>query len=136
MRRYGFLTKKDTYEALNSLRDAFLAAKDGNEVNEIMNGILTEDERIKIGRRILIAEALTYEWTYKELTNMSNVGRSTIVWVAKQVASYPLCFKLLFKRHQKLEAEYQKKKYRKVGGSQLVFKKSEYTGLKRSDIKR
>ena len=40
MRRYGFLTKTDTYEALNRLRDAFLAAKDGNEVNEIINGIL------------------------------------------------------------------------------------------------
>ena len=136
MRRYSFLSNNDVYEALNHLRDAFLAAKDGKEVNEIIKGILTEDEQLRIGRRIMIAEALKYDWTYKELCQISNVGRATIIWVSKQVTNYPLCFELLFKRQKKLEKEYRKKKYRKVGGSLLVFKKKEYTGLKRSEIKR
>ena len=56
MRRYKFLQKEDLFEALNRLRDAFLAAKDGNEVEEIINGLLTQDEKLKIGRRILVAE--------------------------------------------------------------------------------
>ena len=53
MKRYTFLTKDDTYEALMRLRDAFLAAKNGKEVGEIINGLLSEDEKIKIGRRII-----------------------------------------------------------------------------------
>lgn len=136
MRRYGFLTKNDTYEALNRLRDAFLAAKDGNEVNEIISGILTPDEKIRIGRRILIAEALKADEKYKEISQISNVGYSTILWVSRQLVSFPVCFELLFKRRRKLNSEYKAKKYKKVGGSQLIFKKEEYTGIKRSDVKR
>ncbi len=78
MRRYGFLTTSDTYEALNRLRDAFLAAKDGREVTEIINGLLTEDEKLKMGRRILVADALRNEGKYKEIVQISNVGYSTI----------------------------------------------------------
>lgn len=43
MRRYKFLKKEDIYQAFNRLRDAFLSAKDGNEVEEIINGLLTRD---------------------------------------------------------------------------------------------
>lgn len=136
MRRYGFLTPSDTYEALNSLRDAFLAAKNGKEVNEIINGLLTQDEKIRIGRRILIAEALSRNGKFREIVQLSNVGYATIAWVSKQLATFPLCFDLLFKRKRKLEKEYKTKKYREVGGSLLVHKRKEYTGLKRSDIKR
>ena len=136
MRRYGFLTKADTYEALNRLRDAFLAAKDGTEVNEIISGILTPDEKIRIGRRILIAEALKADEKYKEISQISNVGYSTILWVSRQLVNFPICFELIFKRRKKLDKEYHGKQYKKVGGSQLVFKKKIYTGIKRSDIKR
>lgn len=41
MRRYGFLQKSDVFEALNKVRDALLAAKDGNDVEQIMNGVLS-----------------------------------------------------------------------------------------------
>lgn len=136
MRRYGFLTKADTYEALNRLRDAFLAAKDGSEVNEIISGILTPDEKIRIGRRILIAEALKADGKYREISQISNVGYSTILWVSRQLVNFPVCFELLFRRRVKLQREYRAKKFTKVGGSQLVFKKKIYTGIKRSDIKR
>lgn len=136
MRRYSTLSKNDYYEAINNLRDAFLAAKDGAEVIEIINGILTDDEKIKIGRRILVARALKNDNTYNDITSLSSVGRTTITWVAKQLRSYPKCFELIFKRSIKVEREYEKKKYRFVGGSQLVYKKKEYTGIKRKDIKR
>lgn len=116
MRRYGFLTKNDTYEALNRLRDAFLAAKDGNEVNELVNGLLTPDEKIRIGRRILIAEALQADEKYKEISQISNVGYSTILWVSRQLINFPLCFQLLSKRKQYLDRKFHEKKYRKVGG--------------------
>lgn len=136
MRRYKFLTEKNVIEALNRVSDAFLAAKDGNDVKEILDGLLTHDEKIRIGRRILIAEALKKELTFKEMTVIENVGYSTIAWVARHLERHPRCFELIFKRREKIEKEYQAKKYRKVGGSKLVFKKKVHTGLKRSDIKR
>lgn len=136
MRRYGFLTTSDTYEALNRLRDAFLAAKDGSEVTEIINGLLTEDEKLKIGRRILVADALRSEGKYKEIVQISNVGYSTIAWVAKQIASFPKCFQLVSARGKKVEKEYKSKRFREVSLSPIPNRRKEYSGIKRSDIKR
>ena len=136
MRRYHFLTETEIYEALNRLRDAFLAAKDGNEVNEIINGLLSHDEKMKLGRRIIIAELLQRGYSIRDLTLESRAGAATITSVLKLLETHPKCFDLINSRRIKLEKEYQGKKYRKVGGSKLVFKKKVYTGIKRSDIKR
>lgn len=136
MRRYKFLRKEDVYEALNKLRDAFLAAKDGNEVEEIINGILTHDEKIKIGRRILIAECLKLEKSLDEIAKMLKVGKNTITSVMKSLDMYPASFELISKRGNKVEKTYMQKKYRLIGGSTLVFKKREHTGFKRKDVKR
>lgn len=136
MRRYKFLTEKDTLDALYRLQDAFLAAKDGDEVKEIINGILTEDEKIRIGRRIIIAEAIRSQMVFHDIVQIANVGYSTIAWVSRHLDRYPKSFDLIFTRRRKLEKEYEAKKYVKSGGSTLVFKKKTYTGLKHSDIKR
>lgn len=130
------MTEEDFFEAFNRLRDAFLAAKDGNEVKEIINALLTRDEKIRIGRRILIAEGLKNDTTQKELVQISNVGFSTISLVSKHLERHPKGFELVFKRREKLEKDYKSKKYVEVGGSTLIFKKKQYTGIKRSDIKR
>ena len=137
MRRYKRLTKKDIYEAINKIRDAFLAAKDGNEVNEIINSVLTTEEKIKIGRRVLVAEYLNIDSiTVDEIRAILKVGYSTVSNVARRKAKFPLGFQLIEKRGKRVEDEYQKKKYRKTGGSTLIFKRKEYTGVQRKDIKR
>lgn len=136
MKRYHFLTEKDVYEALNKLKDAFLAAKDGNEVNEIINGLLTHDEKMKLGRRIIIAEALLNDMGFRDLIQIERVGATTITSVLKMLDAHPKCFELINMRQKKLEKEYESKKYKSVGGSKLVFKKKILTGFKRSDIKR
>ena len=136
MRRYEFLSKQDIYDALNKVRDALLAAKDGNEVNELLEGLFTDEERLKIGRRILVAEQLRMGLTHIDIADNLHVGRTTINSVYKKLLSNPNCFQLIFKRGRKVEKEYNAKKYRMVGGSQLVFKKKEYTGITRKDIKR
>lgn len=135
MRRYRFLTKDDIYEALNRLRDAFLAAKNGNEVEEIINGILTYDEKLKIGRRILIAEYIRSGIGFDQIARTLKVGKGTIVSVMKNLDN-PTWFDLIEKRGEKVEETYQKRKHRLVGGSTLVFKKKEYTGFKRKDVTR
>lgn len=135
MKRYHFLTEKEIYESLNRLRNAFLAAKDGKDVDEIINGLLTHDEKVKLGRRIIISEMMD-SMTTTELVGISHVGRTTISLVSRLMEAHPRCFELINLRKNKVEKEYRAKRYRKVGGSTLVFKKKEYTGIKRSDIKR
>jgi Trp operon repressor len=136
MQRYNFLESKDIYDALNRLRDAFLAAKNGSEVDEIIKGVLSNDERIKIGRRILIAECLKLEMNVEEICQALRVGKSTVISVTKSLAVYPSAFKLIDKRKTSVEKTYNKKKYRTSGGSKLVFKKKEYTGFSRKNVKR
>ena len=137
MRKYGHLTKEDIYEALNKIRDAFLAARDGSQVNDIMDSILTSEEKIMIGRRVLAVEYLKSGYlTIAEIRSMLKMGTSTIMNMARQSERYPKGFELIETRSKRVESEYQKKKYRKSGGSTLVFKRKEYTGIRRKDIRR
>lgn len=136
MRRYRFLQKEDIYQALNRVRDAFLAAKNGGEVEEIINGLLTYDEKLKIGRRILVAEYLKDGIKIHEIAKLLKVGKNTIISVARNLDINSNFFDLINKRKEKVEKEYSKKKFREIGGSTLVFKKKQYTGFKRKDVER
>lgn len=136
MRRYTFLNKEDIFQALNRLRDAFLAARDGNEVEEIINGILTSDERLKIGRRILIAEYIKDGSRFQDIMRDLKVGKNTIAEITRCLDNHPACFDIIGKRRQKVDTTYANRKYRWVEGSKLIFKKKEYTGFKRKDVQR
>lgn len=136
MKRYRYLLKTDIYDSLNKLRDAFLAAHDGNEVNEIITGLLTSEERIKIGRRILIADCLNTGMSHEEIAEFLKVGIATVTSVNNRLSYSPKWYELISARHKKVQKEYDKKKYRKIGGSELVFKKKEYTGFTRRDVER
>lgn len=136
MRRYQFLSKENIYEALNRLRDAFLAAKDGNEVNQIINGLLTHDEKVKIGRRIIIAEWIESGMTIEEIARNLKVGKSTILSVMRNLDLDATFYKLIKTRTKKVTKEYADKKFKEVGGATLIFKKKQYTGFKRKDVSR
>ncbi len=137
MRRYKNLTKEEIYEAFNKVRDAFLAARDGNEVDEIIDAILTGEEKLKIGRRVLVADYLNSKsFTLDEIRLILKVGRSTLQSVNRRREMHPKGFELIEARSKRVENEYQNKKFRSVGGSTLIFKRKEYTGIKRKDIKR
>lgn len=136
MRRYNYLEEKEVFEAFNKVRDAFMAAKNGGEVDKLMDGLLTHDEKIKIGRRILIANYILSGFGIEEITRQLRVGRNTVMHVARRVEKYKDCFDLIDKRHKVVEKTYQKKKYTKSGGSKLVHKKISYSGFKRKDVGR
>ena len=136
MKRYRFLKKEDIYEALNRLRDSFLAAKDGEEVEKIIKGLLTSDERLKIGRRILIYEYLNSGYTMDEIRKFLKVGKNTVLHVARLLDQYPECFELIKRRREIVEREYKSKKYNTTGGSNLIFKRKEYSGFSRKNVKR
>lgn len=136
MRRYQFLQEEDIYAALNRLRDAFLAAKDGRDVEEIINGLLTQDEKLKIGRRILIAEYLDAGVKIEEIARELKVGKNTIVLVMKSLDEYQLFLPLIMQRTQRVKNEYQKNSYKKTGGSTQIYKRKSYTRYTRKDVKR
>lgn len=136
MRRYNFLDKNGIFEALNRVRDAFLAARDGNEVDHIINGLLTHDEKLRVGRRIQVAEWLLAGMTTEDIERNLKVGRTTIVLVGKLLYEHPECFEILGTRKKKVEVEFKSKAYRSAGGSKLWIKRKEYTGFTRKDVKR
>lgn len=136
MRRYRFLTKGDIYQALNKLRAAFLAAKDGYQVEEIIKGILTNDERIKIGRRIIIAQLLEENETYESIRQITKAGKQTVLQVQKSRSLHPKCFELINAREEKVETIFGRKAYRMTGSPKRLQKFPEYTGFKRKDVKR
>ncbi len=136
MRRYHFLKNDDIYEAINSLRDAFLAAHNGSDVEEIINAILTQDEKVRVGRRIIIAGLLKSNLTIEEIVSLLKVGNNTVMAVARSLETHEAGFKLLEQRKKRVENEYQRKKHKSIGGSKKVFKEKVYTGFKRKDVKR
>lgn len=136
MKRYHFLTTKEVYESLNLLRNAFLAAKNGEEVDEIINGLLTPDEKIKIGRRIAIEGFVKNDFKVRDIMQIARVGMSTILLVTKLSEEHPRCFQLINSRENKVKKEYEAKKYISLGGSKLIHKKKTYSGFKRKDVKR
>jgi len=132
--RYKFLTKNDEYEITNLVRNAFLAAKDGKDVENVINGLLTTDEKLKIGRRIQVASMIIGGFSGEEIMKLLSVGRNTITLVSKHLSNYPKCFELVNLRSKKVEKTYKEKSYKKMGGSQLVFKKRKYTGFTRKEV--
>ncbi len=136
MQRYAFLSKEAAYEALNQLRSAFLAAKDGNDVEGIIKGVLTSDERFKIGRRVQIAQLLKRGVGYEEIRDMLKVGFTTINFVDRSLCEHSRAFDLIDKRSDKVEREHRSKAYARSGGSLQVFKKASYTGFSRKDVRR
>lgn len=136
MRRYKYLQKGEISEAWNKLGDALLAAKDGKEVDEIMNALFTDEEKFQLGRRILIAECVKQNMTVVEICTLLRAGNDTVSRVLRKFEKYPRGFELIEKRNKKVLDEYDRKKYKSVGGSTLVFKKKEYTGIVKKDISR
>jgi len=136
MKRYQFLSEKDVYSALNKLRDAFLAASNGDDVNKIINGLLTPDERLKIGRRILVADAILNNLTIEEISQNLSVGKATVLSVYRSLEIDGSWYQLISKRSDKVEKEYQEKKFVLRGGSLQIKKRKEYSGFKRKEVKR
>lgn len=135
-RRYQFLPKDYVLNALNKLRVAFLAAKNGSDVEDIIKGVLTYDERLKVGRRIEIAQMLEDGITYKEIADELKVGLTTISLVDKMMRQFPKCYELIKEREEKVEKEFKKRAYVRRGGPKMIFKGKQYTGFKRKNVKR
>ncbi len=135
MRRYRFLDKDSVFSTLNKLRASFLAAKDGDEVEQIINAILTHDEKMKIGRRIQVAEMLLQGVLYRDIVKDLKVGMSTVLLMMRKLEENKKGIDLVVAREEKVEREYRKKAYI-TSGPKTIVKRKFYTGYLRKDVKR
>jgi len=135
-RRYLFLTKDSIESCLDYLRDAFLAAEDGHDVDAIIDFILTSDEKTRIARRIQIAFWLINGFKYDEIIQELKTSPRTISDVDKNLLLYKNGFHLISKKRKKINKSYEQKKFRQRGSSLKIKKWKERTEFNRKDVKR
>lgn len=135
-RRYKNIPQDSLSKALGKLRAAFLTPKNTKQVETIIYGILTHDERMKIGRRIQIAEMLLEGETYYNIAQKLNVGQTTIINVARQVGKSPECYKLIVSKEVEIKRKIKKKRNSKKGSSTLIFKKRAYSEKESLNVNR
>lgn len=82
-----FETKKIEKDIRSKCLDALYAAldfaKERNEIKSFVNDILTEGEKIMVGRRILIAKKLLIKQPYRKIVTEMGVGLDTVYRVKK-----------------------------------------------------
>lgn len=117
--RYKNISDTSIRSALRKLRISFVSAKSKKDVDELIFGLLTHDERIKVGRRIQIAEMLLSGKTYLEIRDELGTGKGTVLNVLKKLDKYPQCYKLIISKDRK-NKNLNKKNTR--GGSKQIFK--------------
>lgn len=101
------LDNKDRMKYLDMLYTAISSLKSRDEVKVFLRDLLTESERIMIGRRIIIAQRLLEDKTYIEIRQELSVGVDTIMRVHRWLEDENYGYEETIK---KLEKEYKNRK--------------------------
>lgn len=108
------LNKNEKIEYLDALYTAVESLKSRDEVKNFLRDLLTEGERIMVGRRIVIAKRLLNEESYEQIIREMKVGADTIMrvhrWLEDDVEGYEKAVKKLEKvlesRQEKINRAY------------------------------
>ncbi|MCA9361535.1 hypothetical protein KC845_03175 [Candidatus Kaiserbacteria bacterium] len=86
------LSNQERMETLDALYTAAGSIKGRIEAKNFLKDLLTESERIMLGRRILIARALLSGSTYDQIVDEFKVGKDTVGkisrWLEDQMPGY------------------------------------------------
>jgi len=86
------LNENDRMVILDALYTAAGTVRGRDDAKKLLRGLLTESERIMLGRRILIARELLFGATYDEIVEKYNVGKDTVLrivrWLDEQFPGY------------------------------------------------
>jgi|SRR3989344_6082709 len=77
------IDNKERIKYLDALYTAMESLKSREEVKNFLRDLLTESERIMIGRRIIIAQRLLNDQSYDQIMREMKVGPDTIMRVHK-----------------------------------------------------
>ena len=106
--------KGDKIRYLDALYTSVSLIKGREEVKNFLRDLLTESERIMLGRRIIIAQKLLKEEPYEQIARDLRVGTDTINrvhrWLADEDNGYEQVVKRLEKelstRQEKIDSKY------------------------------
>lgn len=120
------LSDGERVEILDSLYTAAASVKGRDAMKLFLRDLLTESERIMLGRRILIARKLIAGRDYDAIAEEMRVGRDTIwrvqKWLLDQLPGYEQAIK-------GLEAEIEKRAFNKKYAESALFRlKKRYPG--------
>jgi len=102
------LSKDVKTKYLDVLYTAITSLRSRDEVKKFLRDLLTESERIMIGRRIIIAQRLLEDKSYVEIKQELGVGVDTIMRVHKWLEDENYGYEETIK---KLEKEYKNRKW-------------------------
>ena len=90
--RSNRLTETQRIETFDALYTAAGSVKGRDKMKMFLRDLLTESERIMLGRRILIARSLLKGTTYEEIASTLSVGSDTVSkvehWLEDQIPGY------------------------------------------------
>jgi len=77
------VNREDKIKYIDSLYTAISSLKSREEIKNFLKDLLTESERIMIGRRILVAQMLLEDRSYDQIIRELHVGADTIIRVQR-----------------------------------------------------
>ncbi len=122
------LSDKDRIETLDALYTAASAVKGRADMKLFLRDLLTESERIMLGRRILIARMLLAGCSHRYIAEGLSVGTDTVwrvqQWLNDQLPGYE-------KAVQGMSEELEKRYWKSRAGKRELYAKSALYRLKK-----
>ena len=107
-------------KCLDALYVALDFAKERNEVKSFINDILTEGEKVMVGRRILIAKRLLIKQPYRRIVAEMGVGLDTVYrdkkWLGSRHKGYERVVEKIKKAVRPVKRESEFKDYYPTSG--------------------
>lgn len=104
-RRRVDLSRQEVMDTLDALYTAASTLKGRKEMKQFLRDLLTESERIMLGRRILIARMLIAGHTWNQVMTKLRVGPDTIQrverWLEDQMPGYEQAVERMQKEFEK-----------------------------------
>jgi uncharacterized protein YerC len=113
------LSDKQRSETLDTLYTAAGTIRGRDAMKLFLRDLLTESERIMLGRRIMIARKLISGDTHREIERNMGVGKDTVWkvqrWLHDQLPGYEQAIK-------ELEIEFKKREFKKQYSTSAFFR--------------
>lgn len=113
-KRMSELGEKEKIATLDALYSAAGSLKGRDAIKSFLKDLLTESERVMLGRRILIAQLLIGGVTRREIAERMQVGLDTVEriarWLKDELPGYEQAVEGLSKEHAKREHKMEEKK--------------------------
>lgn len=105
------LSKDEYTQTLDALYASASAVQGPTQMKRFLNNLLTESERIMLGRRILIARLLLQGKTWDSIRQMTGTGYSTIErvqsWLHDQLPGYETVITTM--KEESIQHDFKKK---------------------------